>query len=123
MLGTEDSRVLLLGAGCTSVSSSITLPAVPALLSAVGGLDAGYRVTVATRDGWLYSIKAGALTRTVLQLDSQPVGLVGGADCFHCAVQSLHIPRHSVCWCCQDGHIRACCCRGAYAQLYTFGGV
>lgn len=75
-MGTEDTRILLLGPGCTSVSSSISLPAVPALISTAGGLHAGYRVTVAARDGWLYSIKAGALTKTVIQLDSQPVGLV-----------------------------------------------
>lgn len=121
MLGTEDSRVLLLGAGCTSVSSSITLPAVPALLSAAGGLDAGYRVTVAARDGWLYSIKAGALTRTVIQLDSQPVGLVG-ADCLHCAMHSLHIPRHSVLvlsgWTHPCIMLRRCLCTG-----YAFRGI
>jgi hypothetical protein len=76
VIGTEDRRILILGPGCTSVSSSITLPAAPAIISTAGGLDAGYRVTVAARDGWLYSIKAGALTKTVIQLESQPVGLV-----------------------------------------------
>lgn len=68
--------MLLLGAGCTSVSSSITLPAVPSLISTAGGLDGGYRVTVAARDGWLHCIKGGTLSKTVIQLDSQPVALV-----------------------------------------------
>jgi hypothetical protein len=81
VVGTEDKRVLLLGPGATSVSSSLTLPAVPALISTAGGLDAGYRVTVAARDGWLYSVKGGVLAKTVIQLDSQPVTLVG--TCTH----------------------------------------
>jgi hypothetical protein len=84
VVGTEDKRVLLLGPGATSVSSSLTLPAVPALISTAGGLDAGYRVTVAARDGWLYSVKGGVLAKTVIQLDSQPVTLVGTCmwDCW-----------------------------------------
>lgn len=76
VVGTEDSRVLLLGQGCTTVSSSITLPAAATLMSSAGGLDTGYRVTVAARDGWLYSVRGGALSKTVIQLDSLPVGLV-----------------------------------------------
>lgn len=78
VVGTEDSRVLLLGQGCTTVSSSITLPAAATLMSSAGGLDTGYRVTVAARDGWLYSVRGGALSKTVIQLDSLPVGLVSG---------------------------------------------
>jgi hypothetical protein len=103
VVGTEDSRILLLGPGCTSVTSSISLPAVPALISIAGGLDAGYRVTVAARDGWLYSIKAGALTKTVIQLDSQPVGLVSTSPCTVlffpptlCALHCSSWPQHSV---------------------------
>jgi hypothetical protein len=117
VIGTEDSRVLLLGAGCTSVSSSITLPAVPALLSAAGGLDAGYRVTVAARDGWLYGIKAGALTRTVIQLDSQPVGLVGAA----CLVQCQPCTQHQT-QCADTVRLHTCarCCGGASAELTPF---
>lgn len=71
--------MLLLGQGCTTVSSSITLPAAATLMSSAGGLDTGYRLTVAARDGWLYSVRGGALSKTVIQLDSQPVGLVSGA--------------------------------------------
>jgi hypothetical protein len=80
VLGTEDSRVLLLGPGCTAVSASIALPAVPAIISTSGGFDVGYRVTVAARDGWLYSIKGGTLSGSAIQLHSQPVALVSGCE-------------------------------------------
>lgn len=76
MLGTEDNRLLLLGPGGTSVSTSITMPAVPAFLATAGGFDVGYRVTVAARDGRLYNIRAGSLSKSVTQLNAQPVGLV-----------------------------------------------
>lgn len=49
----------------------------PFCCSFAGELDIGYRITVAARDGRLYSIKGGALSRNVIQLDSQPVGVVG----------------------------------------------
>jgi hypothetical protein len=44
-----------------------------------GELDEGYRITVAARDGRLYNIKSGALSRSVIQLDSQPVGVVSSS--------------------------------------------
>lgn len=54
------------------------------LLLLPGELDEGYRITVAARDGRLYNIKSGALSRSVIQLDSQPVGVVSswGARCW-----------------------------------------
>ncbi|WIA09492.1 hypothetical protein OEZ85_008892 [Tetradesmus obliquus] len=93
VLGTEDCRVLILNAAGTAVDKAITLPAVPAFLATTGELDEGYRITVAARDGRLYNIKSGALSRSVIQLDSQPVGVVRAgrqivvgtmADALHC---------------------------------------
>eukprot|EP00775_Hariotina_reticulata_P003765 gene3765-4024_t len=76
IVGTEDCRILVLDPTGTAVDRTIELPAVPALLATTGEADVGYRVTVAARDGRLYSIKTGTLSRTVIQLDSQPVGIV-----------------------------------------------
>lgn len=76
VLGTEDKRVLILNADGTAVEKSVSLPAVPALLATTGELDVGYRITIAARDGRLYNIKSGSISRTIIQLDSQPVGLV-----------------------------------------------
>ncbi|KAF6257953.1 bardet-biedl syndrome 1 protein [Scenedesmus sp. NREL 46B-D3] len=93
VLGTEDRRVLFLNAAGTAVDSSILLPSVPAFIATTGELDEGYRFTVAARDGRLYNIKSGTLSRSVIQLDSQPVGVVRAgrqivvgtmADALHC---------------------------------------
>lgn len=79
MLGTEDKRILILNADGTAVETSFTLPAVPAFMATTGELDVGYRITVAARDGRLYNIKSGSVSRSVIQLDSQPVGVVSSA--------------------------------------------
>ncbi|KAF8073129.1 Bbs1 [Scenedesmus sp. PABB004] len=85
VLGTEDCRLLVLNAAGTAVERAVALPAVPAFLATAaggggggGGGDAagGWRVSVAARDGRLYSVKAGALSRRAVQLDAQPVGVV-----------------------------------------------
>lgn len=44
---------------------------------AQGELDVRYNITVAGRDGKLYHIRNGELTQTIIQLEAQPVGLVG----------------------------------------------
>eukprot|EP00878_Enallax_costatus_P007416 GHUV01007766.1.p1 GENE.GHUV01007766.1~~GHUV01007766.1.p1 ORF type:complete len:464 (+),score=128.94 GHUV01007766.1:2271-3662(+) len=93
VLGTEDKRILILNADGTAVDKSFSLPAVPAFVATTGELDVGYRITVAARDGRLYNIKSGSVSRSVIQLDSQPVGVVRinkqiivgtMADALHC---------------------------------------
>jgi hypothetical protein len=78
VIGTEDSRLLILDPTATRVSISVTLGAPAAFLAIAGTLNAGYRVTAAARDGKLYTIKAGALSSSVIQLDAQAVGVVSG---------------------------------------------
>ncbi len=51
-----------------------------------GELDVGYRITVAGRDGKLYHIRNGELTQTIIQLEAQPVGLVGAWARMYCRV-------------------------------------
>jgi hypothetical protein len=94
VIGTEDSRLLILDPTATRVSTSVTLGAPAAFLAVAGTLNAGYRVTAAARDGKLYTIKAGALSSSVIQLDAQAVGVVSGCDWRHIVLllclDSLH---------------------------------
>lgn len=100
VVGTEDCRILLLNPSCTSVSSAVTLPAVPALISPAGSLEAAYRVLIAARDGWVYSIKGGALSKTIIQLDSHPVAMVRPADMMLFGAGHFQV----LLWRCMDHH-------------------
>eukprot|EP00877_Chromochloris_zofingiensis_P001275 jgi/Chrzof1/11148/Cz05g25190.t1 len=76
VIGTEDGRVSVLNSAGTAISKSIWIGAPPTLLATSGTLDLEYRITVAARNGVLYNIKSGVLSKTVIQLEAQPVGLV-----------------------------------------------
>lgn len=102
ILGTEDKRILILNVEGTAVEKSFSLPAVPAFLATAGELDVGYRITVAARDGRLYNIKSGSLSKSVIQLDSQPVGVVSAAAGYY---QSWTVNLHVVC-----SKPKFCCC-------------
>lgn len=76
VVGTESGRVMVLNTAGTAVASNVWLGAVPALLATSGLLQAESRITVAARDGRLYTIRNGKLSSAVVQLEALPVGLV-----------------------------------------------
>lgn len=76
VVGTESGRVLILNPQGTAIAKNVWVGATPAFLAVQGELDVGYRITVAGRDGKLYSIRNGELQQTIIQLESPAVGLV-----------------------------------------------
>lgn len=77
LLGCEDGRILILNATGTAVHSTLSVGAPPALLSASGTLSGGYRLSAATRDGRLHTLRpAEGGSAAVVQLEAQAVGLV-----------------------------------------------
>lgn len=106
VLGTEDGRVLILNAAGTAVDKEVSLPAAPAFLATAGEVDAGYRVTVAARDGRLYNIKSGSCSRTVIQLDAQPVGVVRTHAAHGSVCKCMHVHARRT-----RAHESACACK------------
>eukprot|EP00741_Cyanophora_paradoxa_P005276 tig00000865_g5115.t1 len=76
VIGTENAEVLLLDPSGASIVAKVKLPAVPVFLAVTGLFDVEYRIVAACRDGNLYTIKNGEVTGTVIELESQPCGLV-----------------------------------------------
>ena len=74
--GTENKHIMILNSSGTAVAKTIWLGAVPAFLAGSGLLDVSYVLAVASRDSKIYIIRNGELTSSVIQLDSQPLGLV-----------------------------------------------
>merc|ERR1719160_122484 len=54
----------------------VALDAVPTMMSVLGLYEVEYRITVACRDGNIYTIKNGQVLSVVIELETQPVGLV-----------------------------------------------
>lgn len=76
VVGTEAGELLILDPTGTSIQTTVKLPAVPVFLAINGLLDVDYRVVVAARNGYVYTVKNGELSSTVMELESQPVGLI-----------------------------------------------
>ena len=76
VIGTESRQVLVLDPPGSSILAKVTLPGVPVNLGVTGLHDVDYRIVVACRDGNLYTIKNGERVSTVIELETQPVGLV-----------------------------------------------
>merc|ERR1719408_377544 len=76
VLGTENRLVYILDSTALSIATTIELDAVPSFISVLGLFDVEYRITVACRDGNIYTIKNGQVLSTVIELETQPVGLV-----------------------------------------------
>lgn len=96
VLGTEQGQIIVLESSGTAIKLKKQLPAVPVFLAVAGVLDVEYRITVACRNGALYSIKNGELTGTVIELESQPVGLIRHpknvvVGCMNSVVYSYHV--------------------------------
>lgn len=76
VIGTESKHVIIMDPSGTNILKKISVPSVPVLLSVTGLYDVEYRIVVACRNGNLYQIKKGKLVATVIELESQPCGLV-----------------------------------------------
>merc|ERR1719409_724606 len=76
VLGTENKMVYILDSSALNIAQKIELDAVPSFMSVLGLYDVEYRITVACRDGHIYTIKNGQVLSTVIELETQPVGLV-----------------------------------------------
>lgn len=76
IIGTESGRVLILNPLGTAVLHNVFVGATPAFMAVQGELEVGYRITVAGRDGKLYTIRNAKVEQTIIQLESPPVGLV-----------------------------------------------
>jgi len=102
VLGTENKMVYILDSSALTIQQKVELDAVPSFISVLGLYDVEYRITVACRDGNIYTIKNGQVLSTVIELETQPVGLVrydkniyvGCMDnvihCFHFKGKKIH---------------------------------
>jgi len=76
VIGTENRMVYILEASALNLAAKVKLDAVPSFISVLGLYDVEYRITVACRDGNIYTIKNGQVLSNVIELETQPVGLV-----------------------------------------------
>jgi Bardet-Biedl syndrome 1 protein len=75
-LGTESRKLIILDPTASTVMKQVTLPSVPVFLATHGAYDLDYRVIVACRNGSIYTLKGGEVSGVVIELDSQPCGLL-----------------------------------------------
>mmetsp|Transcript_36995 Transcript_36995/g.44743 ORF Transcript_36995/g.44743 Transcript_36995/m.44743 type:complete len:613 (+) Transcript_36995:397-2235(+) len=96
VIGTEAQQMIILDPTGTSVSVKVKIPSVPVFLAVNGLLDVEYRIVIAARDGNLYTVKNAELTGMVIELESQPCGLVRThksiiVGCMNNVIHSFHI--------------------------------
>jgi Bardet-Biedl syndrome 1 protein len=66
----------------TGVRNKFQLASTPVFVASTGLLDVDYRIVVACRNGHIYTVKNNEVSGLVIELESQPCGLVrtvGGA--------------------------------------------
>jgi hypothetical protein len=88
VVGTEASELLIMDTTGTAIQSRVKLPAVPAFLAVNGLLDVDYRVAVAARNGYVYTVKNGELSRylsipIIFSATFLPPVLVKGSEAVH----------------------------------------
>jgi len=76
VVGSENRLVCILDSQGMRVMKKVELESVPAFLNVMGKYDVDYRITVACRDGKIFTIKNGQVLSMVIELETQPVGLV-----------------------------------------------
>merc|ERR1719409_1380318 len=76
VLGTENKMVYILDSSALNIAQKVEVDAVPSFISVLGLFDVEYRITIACRDGNIYTIKNGQVLSSVIELETQPVGLV-----------------------------------------------
>lgn len=76
VIGTENRMIYILDSNALNLAAKVKLEAVPTFISVLGLFDVEYRITVACRDGNIYTVKNGQVLSNVIELETQPVGLV-----------------------------------------------
>ena len=76
VVGTESCHILIMEPSGTSISKKFLLPSVPVFMAVSGTFDVEYRIVVSCRNGNIYQIKKGKVLGTVIELETQPCGLV-----------------------------------------------
>lgn len=76
VLGTENRQVVILDSAAMNPAMKVELDATPTFMSVLGLYDVEYRITVACRNGNIYTIKNGLVMSVTIELETQPVGLV-----------------------------------------------
>jgi len=76
VVGTESRHILIMEPSGTAIAKKFLLPSVPVFLAVQGTMDVEYRIVAACRNGNIYQIKKGKLLGTVIELETQCVGLV-----------------------------------------------
>ncbi|CAJ1352811.1 unnamed protein product [Effrenium voratum] len=76
VIGTENRMIYILDHEALNLAAKVRLEAVPTFISVLGLFDVEYRITVACRDGNIYTVKNGQVLSNVIELETQPVGLV-----------------------------------------------
>ena len=77
VIGTEACDVLILDPPGSKILTRATLRSVPVSIAVIGMYEVEYRVIVSCRDGSIYQIKNGQVTGKRIELEAQPVGIVG----------------------------------------------
>lgn len=92
VLGTENRKIFVLDSQGMRVVKKIELEATPSFMHIMGKYEVDYRITVACRDGKIYTVKNGQVLSTVLELETQPVGLkrIDKSIFVACMDQQLH---------------------------------
>eukprot|EP00756_Hemistasia_phaeocysticola_P002698 Hpha_TRINITY_DN11831_c1_g1::TRINITY_DN11831_c1_g1_i1::g.2138::m.2138/K16746/BBS1; Bardet-Biedl syndrome 1 protein len=75
VVGTENARVLVLDSQF-QINKKVQLASTPVFICSSGLYDVDYRLVVACRNGAIYTIKNGELLGSVIELESQPCGMV-----------------------------------------------
>jgi len=76
VVGIEHKAVYILDPAALKVLTKVELDGIPTFMSIMGLYEVDYRITVACRNGSIYSIKNGQLLSTTIELETQCVGLV-----------------------------------------------
>ena len=76
IVGTENREIHFFDQTGGKIKKTMSVPAIPVFLEAVGLYDVDYRLYVACRDGKVYTIKNGTMDPMVIDIESKPVGLV-----------------------------------------------
>jgi len=95
-VGTEAGQLYILQPAGTGVRNKFQLSSPPAFVASTGLLDVDYRIVVACRDGHIYTIRNNELSGLVIELESQPCGLVRTAKnilvgCMNNVVHNFHV--------------------------------
>ncbi|KAL0480842.1 BBS1 [Acrasis kona] len=76
VLGTESKAVMILDPSGSSVLKKFQLQNVPVFMVTHGAYDNDYRVIIACRNGSIYTLKGDDISGVVIELDSQPCGML-----------------------------------------------